>query len=72
LLLSRPIIDIVHSIITNTKLDKSKRINILDEIFTELCSKSEFKPALVVAMGLGNKQYIAQALTAQNNNSTVS
>lgn len=59
---SRSIIDIVHSLISNTKLSKLEIYNILEEFFAELCSKSEFKAALVVAMALGNKLHISQAL----------
>lgn len=66
MLKSRSIIDIVHSLVSNTKLSKLEIFNILEEYFLELCSKREFKAALVVAMALGNKLHIAQALNGDN------
>lgn len=62
LLKSRPALDIIHAIVTNTQLDKLDKINILEDLFEKFRRNLDYNGALMAAMSLGNREYVATAL----------
>lgn len=63
---SRPALDILHAIVANPLIDKLDKINILEDLFEKFRRNLDYNGALMAAMSLGNKEYVAIALKGLN------
>ena len=57
---------LIHSLIKDDSIEKFDKITILESIFHKYIELNIPKGALLAAIGLNNKEYLAQALTAQD------
>jgi len=64
-LLTKKPIEVIHSIIINTSLEKLDKYQILEAIFETLTEMEDYQGAMVAAMGTGNKELVSQALQQQ-------
>ena len=64
---SRIIINIVHKLISDKNLEKEEILNKLEDLYNKLVQIEDYKSAMIVAISLGNKEYISRNLLIQKN-----